>query len=50
MPAYALVTLGASASAGMVLTPNAGIFPLQYQKSLIYVNWPPDKAESFSVL
>ena len=29
MPADALVTLGASASAGMVLTPKVGIFCLQ---------------------
>ena len=28
MPADALATLGASASAGMVLTPKAGIFRL----------------------
>ena len=50
MPADALATLGGSASAGMVLTLKAGIFLLQYQKSLISVNWSPDKAASFSVL
>ena len=33
MPADALATLGASASAGMVLTPKGGIFCLQHQKS-----------------
>ena len=33
MPADVLATLGASASAGMVLTPKAGIFCLQYPKS-----------------
>ena len=33
MPADALATLGASASAGMVLTPKAGIFHLQHQKA-----------------
>ena len=34
MPADALATLGASASAGMVLTPKGWIFCLQHQKSL----------------
>ena len=34
MPVDALATLGARASAGMVLTPKAGIFYLQHQKSL----------------
>ena len=33
MPADALATLGARASAGMVLTPKAEIFHLQHQKS-----------------
>ena len=33
MPADALASLGASASAGMVLTPKARIFHLQHQKS-----------------
>ena len=33
MPANALATLGARASAGMVLTPKAGIFHLQHEKS-----------------
>ena len=33
MAADALVTLEAGASAGMVLTPKAGIFRLQHQKS-----------------
>ena len=36
MPADALATLGASASAGMVLTPKAGIFRLQYQKDWLH--------------
>ena len=35
MPADALVTLGARASTGMVLTPEAGIFHLQHQKMQI---------------
>ena len=38
MPADALATLGASASAGMVLTPEAGILCLQHQKSSKLVN------------
>ena len=33
MPADALVTLGAKASGGMVLTPKARILCLQHQKS-----------------
>ena len=33
MDADALETLGASASAGMVFIPKAGIFRLQHQKS-----------------
>ena len=33
MPTDPLVTLGAMASAGMVLTPKAGIFSLQHHKS-----------------
>ena len=33
MPTDALATLGASASAGMALTPKAGIFRLQRQNS-----------------
>ena len=32
MPADTLATLGASASAGMVLTPKGRIFRLQHQK------------------
>ena len=33
MPADALATLGVRVSAGMVLTPEAGIFRLHHQKS-----------------
>ena len=33
MPADALATLGATASAGMALTPTAWLFHLQHQKS-----------------
>ena len=33
MPADALATLGASASAGVVLAPKAGMFGLQQQMS-----------------
>ena len=38
MPGDALVTLGARATAGMVLDPRAGIFCLQHQMSS-YILW-----------
>ena len=36
-PANALATLGTSASASMVLTPKAGLFRLQHQKSWVLI-------------
>ena len=39
IPADALATLGARASAGMVLTHKAGIFHLQHQKSTQELKW-----------